>query len=218
MKKSFIVIGLGRFGSNVAISLSNLNCDLLAVDIDEEAVKNISTEVNNCVIADATKLSVLQDLGAASIDHAVVCIGNNLQASILTVLNLKKVGVKTITVRADEIGHREVFMQLGATDVIVPEEASAISLANSIVSDSLLDYYQLAKNYAIVKVSVGKNFEPKTLVELSVRDKFDVNIVGVIRNDEFIIPRGTDLLNPGDVISVVGERQKVRKFDAFLND
>ncbi len=109
-------------------------------------------------------------------------------------------------------------MQLGATDVIVPEEASAISLANSIVSDSLLDYYQLAKNYAIVKVSVGKNFEPKTLVELSVRDKFDVNIVGVIRNDEFIIPRGTDLLNPGDVISVVGERQKVRKFDAFLNE
>lgn len=218
MKKSFIVIGLGRFGSNVAISLASLNCDLLAVDIDEEAVKNISTQVNNCVIADSTKLSVLQDLGASSIDHAVVCIGNNLQASILTVLNLKKVGVKTITVRADEIGHREVFLQLGATDVIVPEEASAISLANSIVSDSLLDYYQLAKNYAIVKVSVGKNFVPKTLVELGVRDKFDVNIVGVIRNDEFTIPRGTDLLNPGDIVSVVGERQKVRKFDAFLNE
>ena len=131
---------------------------------------------------------------------------------------MKKVGVKTITVRADEIGHREVFLQLGATDVIVPEEASAISLANSIVSDSLLDYYQLSKNYAIVKVSVGKNFEPKTLIELSVRDKFDVNIVGLIRNDEFIIPRGTDLLNPGDIVSVVGERGKVRKFDAFLND
>ena len=75
MKKSFIVIGLGRFGSNVAISLANLNCDLLAVDIDEEAVKNVSLQVNNCVIADATKLSVLQDLGASSIDHAVVCIG-----------------------------------------------------------------------------------------------------------------------------------------------
>ena len=218
MKKSFIVIGLGRFGSSVALTLAGLNSDLLAVDIDEEAVENISSKVNNCVIADATKYSVLQDLGAASIDHAVVCIGNNLQASILTVLNLKKVGVKTITVRADEIGHREVFMQLGATDVIVPEEASAISLANSIVSDSLFDYYQLAKNYAIVKVCVGKNLEPKTLVELSVRDKFDVNIVGVIRNEEFIIPRGTDLLNPGDIISVVGERQKVRKFDSFLNE
>ncbi len=218
MKKSFIVIGLGRFGSSVALTLSNLNSDLLAVDIDEDAVHNISTRVNNCVIADATKLSVLQDLGVSDIDHAVVCIGNNLQASILTVLNLKKVGVKTITVRADEIGHREVFLQLGATDVIVPEEASAISLANSIVSDSLLDYYQLSKNYAIVKVSVGKNFEPKTLIELSVRDKFDVNIVGLIRNDEFIIPRGTDLLNPGDIVSVVGERGKVRKFDAFLND
>ncbi|MCR5787334.1 MAG: TrkA family potassium uptake protein [Acholeplasmatales bacterium] len=218
MKKSFMIIGLGRFGANVAITLADLKCDLVAVDIDEEAVQNVSAKVNHCVVADATKMAVLQDLGATSIDHAVVCIGNNLQASILAVLNLKKLGVKTITVRADEIGHREVFMQLGATDVIIPEEASAISLANSIVSDGLLDYYQLADNYAIVKVSVGKNFTPQSIVEIGVREKFGVNIVGLIRNEKFIIPRGTDVLNPGDIVSVIGVKQKVKKFDAFLNE
>ena len=192
MKKSFIVIGLGRFGSNIAKALVDMNLEVLAIDISAESVNSVAKKVPHCFVADATKIDVLTELGAQTIDHAVIAIGNNLQASILTIVNLKTIGVKRITVRADFEEHRELYMRLGADEVIVPEEASAISLANSIVSDSLLDYYQLAKNYAIVKVSVGKNFVPKTLVELSVRDKFDVNIVGVIRNDEFIIPRGTD--------------------------
>ncbi len=218
MKKSFVIIGLGRFGSVVAKSLDKMNCDLVAIDINEEAVNNVAKQIPHVVIADSTKLSVLQDLGVASVDHAIVCIGNNLQASILTVLNLKKLNVPNITVRADEVGHKEVFLQLGATDVIIPEEASAISLSNHIISDSILDYYELAKNHAIIKVSVGKNFDStQNLIELDVRNRFDVNIVGIIRNDEFMIPRGTDTLNPKDIVAVIGTPAMVRKFDTFLN-
>ena len=84
MKKSFIVIGLGRFGASVAKALSNLNCDILCMDISEECVSDIASDINHCVIGDSTKLATLKELGVASIDHAVVAIGNNLEASILT--------------------------------------------------------------------------------------------------------------------------------------
>ncbi|HIT43722.1 TPA: TrkA family potassium uptake protein [Candidatus Avacholeplasma faecigallinarum] len=218
MKKSFIVIGLGRFGASVAKALEAQNCDVLAMDIKEDSVSRIANDVSHCVIADSTNISALKDLGVASIDHAVVCIGNSLQASILTILNLKKLGVKRITVRADEEDHMDVYKMLGADDVIIPEEASAISLANQIISDNILDYYVVSADYAIVKLIVGKNFETKTLMELDIRNRFDINIVGILKSGEFYIPRGTDAINPNDVLVVVGKTPKIRKFDNFLNN
>lgn len=216
-KKNFLIIGLGRFGSMVAKTLELLKCDVLAVDNDEDIVSSISNCVSHCVIADSTKLNVLVDLNAASFDHAVVAIGNNLQASILTVLNLKKLGVKNITVRADNEDFKEVFENLGVTEVIIPEEVSAISLANQITSNSILDYYYISDDYGIYKVSVGENFTSKSLIELDVRNTFDVNIVGIIRDDLFYIPKGTDVLNALDVVVVVGKKNKIKKFDSFLN-
>lgn len=216
-KKNFLVIGLGRFGSMVAKTLESLKCDVLAVDNDEDIVSSISNCVSHCVIADSTKLKVLTDLNAASFDHAVVAIGNNLQASILTVLNLKKLGVKNITVRADNEDFKEVFENLGVTEVIIPEEVSAISLANQITSNSILDYYYISDEYGMYKVSVGQNFASKSLIELDVRNIFDVNIVGIIRDDLFYIPKGTDVLNALDVVVVVGKKNKIKKFDLFLN-
>ena len=217
MKKTFMVIGLGRFGSCVAKELVKNKCDIIAIDKDEKSVREISKYVNNCVIADSTSINVLSDLDAAKVDHAVIAIGNNLQASILSIINLRKLGVKKITVRADDFNYKEVFEALGATDVIVPEESSAISLANQITSDSVLDYYGVSADYAMVKVIVGKQFEPKNLIELNLRSLFDVNIVGIIRNNEFFIPRGTDTINPDDVVVVVGTSSKINKLDDFFN-
>ena len=217
MKKTFMVIGLGRFGSCVARVLVNNKCDIIAIDKNEKSVRDLSKIVNNCVIADSTSLSVLSDLDANKVDHAVVAIGNNLQASILTVINLKKLGVKKITVRADDITYKEVFEALGATDVIVPEESSALSLGNQIMSDTVLDYYGVSDDYAMVKVIVGKSFVPKNLIELNLRSLFDVNIVGITRDGKFFIPRGTDSINPKDVVVVVGTRGKIAKLDDFFN-
>ncbi len=217
MKKSFVVIGLGRFGASVAKALTNLNCDILGVDISEDCVSDIIRDIEHCVIADSTKLATLKELGVASIDHAVVAIGNNLEASILTTMNLNTLGVKHITVRSDSTNYKEMFKRLGATEVIVPEEASAISLANQIASDAILDYYSIDVNYAIVQIAVGAKFKSRTLIEMDLRNKFDVNIVGIIHNDEFYIPRGTDSLEPLDIMVLVGTKQKIRKVEAFIN-
>lgn len=217
MKKSFIIIGLGRFGSNVAKTLVDMNCDVLAVDINEESVQAISHYVHHCVIADASKESVLKELGVGSIDHAVIAIGNNLQATILTLVNLKKLGVPRITVRADEEGHKEVYKLLGASEVIIPEEASAISLANQITSDSILDYYKVSRDFAMVKVIVRKRLD-QNLIQLDLRNNYEINIVGIIKKDgDFYIPKGTDTLSVGDIVVVVGMKDKIAKFDQFLN-
>lgn len=217
MKKSFIVIGLGRFGASVAKALSNLNCDILCMDISEECVSDIASDINHCVIGDSTKLATLKELGVASIDHAVVAIGNNLEASILTIMNLKALNVKNITVRADTESYKEMYKRLGATEVIVPEEESAVSLANQIASDAILDYYSIDGNYAIVQIAVGPKFNSRTLIDLDLRNNFDVNIVGIIRNNEFYIPRGTDFLEASDIMVLVGTKQKIRKVDSFIN-
>ncbi len=217
MKKSFIVIGLGRFGASVARTLANLNCDILGVDISEDCVSEVASDVDHCVIADSTKIATLKELGAASIDHAVVAIGNNLEASILTTMNLKALGVKNITVRSDSKSYIEMYERLGATEVIIPEEESANSLANQIASDAILDYYQVDKNYVIVQIKVGKNFPSQSLIDLNLRNKFDVNIVGIIHEDKFYIPRGTDFLMPEDIVVLVGTKQKIRKVDSFIN-
>jgi trk system potassium uptake protein TrkA len=217
MKKNFIVIGLGRFGSNVAITLAETNSDVLAVDIDKDAVKSVSKKVPHCVIADATNLDVLTELGAGSIDHAVVAIGNNLEASILTIVNLKKLNVKKITVRADEEGHKELFKLIGATEVIIPEENAAVFLANQIKSDSIIDYYIIDKDYVMVKINVGKKFISRTLADLNIRNEFDVNIVGIVRNDEFRIPHGTDYICANDVVVVAGKDPNILKLDQFFN-
>lgn len=220
MKKSFIVIGLGRYGANVARTLASNNADLIAMDISEDAVAAVKDVIPHCVIADSTNIHVLEDLGVKTIDHAVVSIGNNLQASVLTLINLVKLGVKQITIRADDEDHRELYERLGATEIIVPEEQSAIYLANQILSDSILEYYIVSDKDNIVMVhnKVGEKFEPKSLIELNLRNKYKVNIVGMFDDKgAFYIPSGDDKLAPGKIVVVVGKKNDIKKFDDFLN-
>ncbi|MCQ2427744.1 MAG: TrkA family potassium uptake protein [Clostridia bacterium] len=217
MKKSFIIIGLGRFGINVARILASKDADILAVDINESRVSDVTEIIHHCAICDATNYEALKSLGVEKIDHAVIAIGNSLQNSVLTLVNLKKLGMKNITVRADEEDHAEVYRALGANEVIIPEESSAVSLAYQMLSDTVLDYYKVSENYAMVQISVEDGFEPRSLIDLDVRNRFDVNVIGFIKKDDFVLAKGADLIEPGCIIVVVGTRNKVFEFDKFLN-
>ena len=216
--KNYLVIGLGRFGARVALTLAEMGFEVLAIDINEESVQSVSKAIPHCVIADATKKNVLQEfIGKNGVDVAVVAIGNNLQASILSIVNLKNLGIKKIAVRADVTDHKELFEMVGATDVIIPEESSAISLANQITSDTIVDYYNVSGEYGMYKIEVGAKFKAKSLIDLNLRNAFDINIVGIIKdNGEFFIPRGSDLLTPGDTVVVVGVSDKINKFSNFV--
>ena len=215
-KKSFIIIGLGRFGTSIAKILSEMNYDILAIDIDEDRVAAVASLVQNCTVADSTKFSVLEALGADKIDHAVVTIGNNLEASILSVMNLKKLNVKRISVRADEEEHKEIFLRLGADEVVIPEETAAISLANQAISDTILDFYPIAEGYSIIKVIVGDNFETKTIAQMNVRVKFNVNILGIFKDAVFSIPKPSDKICSGDCLVLVGSKENYSKFVEYI--
>lgn len=218
MKKSFAVIGLGRFGLSIVKTLSELKCDVLAIDQDNERVSKASEYIQNCAVCDATKKVYLHDLAVQNVDHAIVAIGNNLQATILATINLHELGVKKITVRVDDEEYISVVNRLGATDIIIPEESAAVSLAHQIVSDNILDYYKIKKEYGVSQLRVKKGFNPIVLIDLDSRNKFDVNIVGIIRKEDFFIPRGTDKVIGEDILLVVGKATKVLKLDQYLNE
>lgn len=217
MKKSFIVIGLGRFGMSIVKTLNTLTSNVIGVDIDESRVVLASQEIEKCYVCDCTKKRTLEELGVNNIDHAIVSIGNNLQATILTTINLKELGVKKITVRIDDAEYESVMERLGADEIIIPEEDAGSMLAKQIMSDTILDFYSVDKDFAVVQIQVGSDFKEVTLQELDARNVFDVNIVGIIRNNKFFLPKGNDTIKGNDVVMVVGKTTKINKFDRRMN-
>ncbi|KAI4453877.1 aminotransferase class iii [Holotrichia oblita] len=171
MKKTFVVIGLGRFGLAIVKTLSELKCDVLAIDVSEERVSKASAFINHCVICDSTKKESLKELAIGNVDYAIVAIGNNLQATVLTTINLSDLGVKNITVRADDEEHIKIMEKLGATHVMIPEVASAKSLANQLVHNSFLDYYNIDSEHGIVQIKIPERFRARTLAELDARNR-----------------------------------------------
>lgn len=211
-KKKVLVIGLGRFGLNIAKSLTDVGTDVLGIDIESSRVEMASEFLPFCEICDTSKLDVLEELNASTYDCAIVSIGN-LQSTFLTVANLSELKVERIIVRLESSEYENVLRKLGATDIIIPEISAANSLAHEIISNNILDYYQIDDDYGVVQVFINEHFEAKTLIELDLRNKYDVNIVGILRNKKFFIPKGTDTINPLDTILVVGRDKNIAKLE-----
>lgn len=217
MKKNFMVIGLGRLGTSIVKELSLHTKDIIGVDVDEACVNQVSEYIDECYVCDSSKKRILEEIGAKNIDHAIVAIGNNLQATILTTINLKELGVRYITVRVDDSEYTNVLTRLGADDILIPEDDAGRQYAKQILSDTMLDYYSIDSDHAIVQISIPQDFEQHTLLELNYRNKYDINIVGIIRDDKFFLPKGSDSIIPGDAILVVGKNVKITKFDKAIN-
>lgn len=216
MKKKFLVVGLGRFGLATAKSLEAMNNDVLAIDITHSRVERAAEYIHFCEVCDASKKDVLEEIDAKSFDTAIVSVGK-LEDTFLTVANLSELGVKRIYVRLETDEYINIVKKLGATDVIIPEEAAATSLAHEVSIDNIVDYYEINKEYGIVQVQISSKFKPTSLVDLDLRNQFDVNIVGIIRNDKFFIPKGTDNVEPTDVMLVVGKQEKIVRLQNKLN-
>lgn len=217
--KSIIVIGLGRFGLQLAKSLSSQDKkDIIAIDISEEMVQRASEFLEHCYICDATNISALKELGVSNVDEAIVAIGEDLEASILTVSNLKNLGVDKIIVRADQTDHVDIFTRLGATEVVVPEISAGETLANKLISDSFLDYYKVQGDYGIVRISVEITTPTPTLKEINTPTEYKVSLVSILRNKEIIIPTGDDNIQPGDIIFVIGKTKHIMIFENSLKE
>ena len=206
--KSYIVIGLGLFGTEVAKQLCSLGCEVLAMDINQNLVQQIANDVTHAVVGDAQDKEVLKALDAGSFDCAIIAIGDDLAASVLTTMNLKELHVPYIVCKAHDETHRRVLEKLGVDRVVIPESEFAGKLARSLSSHNVLDYIELSKDYGILEVPAPKSWVGKTILELNVRAKLGVNIIA-IESDETtnVSPTANYRIGAGDILVVLGDNK-----------
>ncbi|MCR4432054.1 MAG: TrkA family potassium uptake protein [Tepidanaerobacteraceae bacterium] len=206
-QKQFAIIGMGKFGTTVASTLLNLGHQVLAIDKDENRIKEISASATHAVIADATNENALKSLGLHNFDCVIVSMGYDIQASILTTLILKDMGVKKILAKAVSDLHGKVLSKTGATTVIYPEKDMAEKIAKSLVSLNILNMIEIAKNACLVEITAPKVMIGKSLRELNLTKKYNLNIVALKRKNEVkVILSPEDVLQVDDTMLVIGPR------------
>ena len=210
--KSYVVIGLGRFGSALARQLCALGAEVLAVDIRGDFVQQIANDVTHAVVGDAQDKEVLKALGVRNLDCAIIAIGDNLAASVPITMNLKELGVPYIVCKAHDETHRKVLEKLGVDRVVIPEQEHAQRLARSLNSHNVLDYIELSKDYGILDVPAPKSWVGKNLKDLNVRAKLGVNIIAVENDGKTNVSPAADYqIRQGDMLVVLGDNIALEK-------
>ena len=177
--KNILLIGIGRFGYHIAKELSTLDVELLAVDSDESKLKQVSSFASKSLIGDGANIEFLRNIGVNNFDECIVAIGDEFQNSLETVLNLKELGAKKITARASKESQKNLLLKIGADFIVYPEEQLAKWTALRCGTSSIYDFMDLDDGYGIFEVTVPKDWVGKTLAELDLRRKQNINIIGV---------------------------------------
>lgn len=217
-KKLIAVIGLGQFGRAIVEEFVENGMDVLAIDNDETSVKKVATFLPTVFVADSTNEKALIELGIKDVDIAIVAFGSNLEASVLTTVILKELGIPRIIVRVDDDYYINIMKKLGATEIITPQRAAGIGLANRLGNDDYRDYYELDKKYSVVSIEVNEDHEPETISILNPKAKFGLNLVLINRNGKSFIPGGSDMILPKDWLFVVGSAKAIRDFSIYVNN
>ncbi len=216
MKKSFAIIGLGRFGLTLIEELSKYTDNIIGIDINEDAVKNAATIIEQAFQANSTSTIAMKNLGVHNVDHAVIAFGENFEGTIMTYATLKDLGVEHITVRCDKDSYIPILEKLGVDDIISPTKIAGKRLATLLCSPNFVDYFQLANDYCVVELPVPNTFKPIKISQLDARNKFDVNLLLIKRNNISISPKANDELCPNDEVFVFGKNKKIILLNDFL--
>ena len=214
--KSFAVIGCGRFGGSVVEELARQRADVLAIDSNEEIVKKYVNIATEAIILDSTDEEALKSIGIRNIDHVIVGIGHDFKASILTVLILKDIGVKEVSVKVVNENHKKVILKIGADAVIQPEKDTGKRVAFQILSGFFSDYSVLSDTHSIVGILATAFIIGETLINLNIPQRFGVNITAIKRNGQIIVPQAHTEIKEGDVLLVMGENDDVFKLNRWL--
>ncbi|AIM15283.1 MULTISPECIES: TrkA family potassium uptake protein [Neobacillus] len=213
MVKQYAVIGLGRFGSSVAARLYESGQEVLGVDVNIERVEESNEFVTHAVIADSTDPESLKAIGIRNFDTVIVAIGNDIQASILSVLLLKELGVKKVIAKALNNLHGQVLEKVGADWVIFPERDMGIRVAHQLLSPNVLNFIEISKNYSVEEVRATEKMKDKTLRELDIRAKYNLSVIAIRNDNELTISPSPDkIIDEGDVLVVIGENRDLERF------
>ena len=213
MMKTFVVIGLGRFGTAVATELCNLGHEVLAIDDLEDRVQSISSRVTHAVAGDARDPAVLRALGVRNYNCAIVAVADDVGNSALITMNLKELGVRQVIAKAQSHVHQKVLQKIGADKVVFPEHEMGVKLAQSLSSSNILNFIELSDDFGIVELAAPKSWVGQSLRALDVRAKYRVNIIAIRRggdeHDLEVAPGADYVLAAGDVVVTLGRNEYI---------
>ncbi|MGD9903578.1 MAG: TrkA family potassium uptake protein [Vicinamibacterales bacterium] len=221
-KRTFAVIGLGRFGSAMATTLAQLGHEVIGIDGDEERVTALADQVSHAVRLDATDERALRAAGIQDVDVAVVSIGENIESSLLVVTLLKELGIANLVAKAVTPLHGRILEKLGVTRVVFPEREMAIRLAHSLVIPNVLDYIELSGDFSIVEVPAPAEFFGKSLREIGLRARFGLTTIAIKRAHAApgevttVSPGPDDIVREGDVLALLGSNQRLGNLEQML--
>lgn len=213
----FGIIGLGRFGYALAETLLKAGKDVLVIDRDENIIKKIRSLTENAFIVDQLNKESLEETGIQNCHTVVVCIGEKIEVSILTTLNVINMGVPKVIAKAISYEQGCVLEKIGA-EVVYPERDMGIRLGNKLLYSNLLDFIQLRDDIRISELKVTDKVSGQTISELNIRRKFNLNIIAIERDSITVVEITPDcILNENDFVVVIGNKANIEKFEKFLS-
>ncbi len=222
-KRTFAVIGLGRFGSAIATTLVELGHEVLGIDANEARVARLSDIVPHTVQLDATDERALRAAGIQDVDVAVISIGERIDSSLLVVMLVKELGIPTIVAKATTALHGRILEKLGVSRVVFPERDMAVRVANSLVVPNALDFIELSRDFSIVEVAAPELFLGKTLRELSLRAQYGLTLIALKRAGgqgqglvTMVAPPADEPILKGDILSLLGPNDRLAALDRLL--
>jgi len=222
-RRTFAVIGLGRFGSAMASTLAQLGQEVIGIDNSEDQVQAMADIVGQTVQLEATDARALRTAGVADVDVAVISIGENIEASLLVVMQVKDLGVPTIIAKAVTPLHGRILERLGVTRVIYPERDMAVRVAHSLVVPNVTDYIELSKDFSIVELPAPREWVGKTLKELALRPRFGLTLIAIKRRSQTgdgeitnVSPSADDRILDNDQLALLGDNDRLAQLDRLL--
>lgn len=212
--KQFVVFGLGRFGKSLAVTLAEAGYEVMAVDMNEEKVQEISTIVTQAVQADVTDADTLKELGIRNFDVAVVAIGKDMQSSIMATLLLKEMGIPYVVAKASTEVHQKLLEKLGADRIILPENDMGKRIATSLITGNIIDYIQLSEDYSIMEIESLEEWAGHSIKDLNIRAKYGINIIAIEVGGKINVSPGPDyVIKKEDLLVVVGQNKALRELE-----
>lgn len=209
--KTVLVIGLGQFGTRIAKRMEELNCEVMAVDANEECVNEVLPYVTYAQIGDSTNPEFLRTLGVDNYDVCIVALGGNFQSSLETTSLLKELGATTVVSRATNDVQMKFLLRNGADEVVYPEMQMAHRIAIKYASESILDFIELNEEYSIYELKAPKEWIGKTIIQLDIRKRYKTNVLTVKRGNDVVFPTPDMEFREGDIVLVIGKMKDVLK-------
>ena len=211
-KKTYAVFGLGRYGMAVARELAESGIEVMAVDIDQKIVNDAAAYLPLCKCADVTDAEVISRLGIGNIDTVIICMANNLEASVMAVTLCKEAGVKNVIAKCANEMHQKILLRVGADQVVFPENESGIRLAKNLLSSGFIDMISLSKDVSMVEIDVKEEWRGKNLIELNLRKKYGFNIVAIKKGETVTVNINPEqMLDDETTLIVIANTAKLGK-------